>query len=297
MQVLILKRGAGAALAVLALLSAACSANGGFGSPSPPVPPGGQMGQPAYGASPTPFALSSGSPGPTSSPTSVYLSSAVVRAAYDGSAKDPVKANRLLEVTFGFKNPTADPDILATLNVAPDGDKIGVQTNVTLQIPPAKSSDVAVVAVGVKQDLTKIKHISLTFANVDGDDIATTMLDAPALDLVFTPLDDKKPAGALSIVGLDVTRVTGPGSGLHYECTFGLMNASGSKVAVDSFTIAPPKGTVAQMAIPVSLAERTSSSLMTFVLPSDGKSLPAGKYTVTAISGGSGIAQATADLL
>lgn len=296
MQAAIFKRGAGAALAVLALLAAACSANGGFGSPSPPVPPNGPMGQ-SYGASPTPFSMSSASPGATSSPTSIYLSSAVVRAAYDGSAKDPVKANRLLEVTFGFKNPTADPDILATLNVAPDGDKIGVQTNITLQIPPSKASDVAVVAVSVKQDLTKMKHLSLTFANVDGDDIATTMLDAPALGLVFTPLDDKKPAGALSIEGLDVTRVTGPGSGLHYECTFGLMNASGSKVTVDSFTIAPPKGAVAQMVVPVSLASRTTSSLMTFVIPFDGKSLPAGKYTVTAISGGTGIAQASADLL
>ncbi|HLJ83777.1 MAG TPA: hypothetical protein VKT51_06375, partial [Candidatus Eremiobacteraceae bacterium] len=105
------------------------------------------------------------------------------------------------------------------------------------------------------------------------------------------------PAGALTVEGLDVTRVTGPGSGLHYECTFGLMNASGSKVTVDSFTIAPPKGAVAQMVVPVTLASRTTSSLMTFVIPFDGKSLPAGKYTVTAISGGTGIAQASADLL
>ncbi len=294
MQISVLQRGAATAIAALGIFSAACSANGGFGSPSPPVPPNGPINESSL---PTPVPSASVSPGPTSSPTSIYLASAVLRAAYDGSASDPVKANRLLEVTFGFKNPTEDPDILASVNIAPDNDKIGVQTNDTLQLPPAKASDVAVVAVALKQDLAKVKHITLTFQNVDGDELATTVLDAPALDMVMTPLDDKKPAGSLSVIGLDFTHVTGPGGGLHYECTFGLMNASGAKMSVDSFTIAPPKGTVAQVVVPVALAARTSSSLLTFILPFDGKSLPPGKYTITAISGGASIAQATADLL
>ena len=286
-----------AAAGVLAIASSACSANGGFGSPAPPVPQNGQLGPQAYTSPGEPNPLSSVSPGPTTSPTTIYLSSSVVRAAYDGSAADPVKANRLLEIAFGFKNPTEDPDSFATLTVAADDDKIGIRTNLTLAIPPNKASDVAVAAIALKPDMAKIKRLTMTFENVDGDELATATPSPPPIALTYTPLDDKQPAGALTIVGLDFARVTGPGSGLHYECTFGLVNASGSKVVIDGFTVTPPKGALVQVAISVSVAPRTSTSLMTIILRFDGKSLPAGKYSVTANAANTALAQATAGLL
>jgi len=91
--------------------------------------------------------------------------------------------------------------------------------------------------------------------------------------------------------------VTGPGSGLHYECTFGLVNASGVKVVIDNFTVTPPKGSPVTIAVPITVPSRTSSSLTTFVLPYSGKSLPGGKYTLTANSANSPLAQATTGLL
>jgi hypothetical protein len=208
-----------------------------------------------------------------------------------------VKAARLVEITFGFKNPTLDPDTLSTITVAADDDPGGKRAGLTLPIPAGKSSDVAVAAVSLRQDLAKVKHITVTFANVDGDELATTTMDPPALALTFTPLDDKQPSGALSIVGIDFSHVTGPGSGLHYECTFGMTNASGAKVAVDNFTVTPPKGSPVTVAVPVTLPARTSSSLLTVVIPFSGKSLPAGKYTVTANAANNALAQATTGLL
>jgi hypothetical protein len=286
-------------VAVLALASSACSANGGFGSPNPMPPQQAYPGQP-LGATPVPSGASPGafvSAGPTTSPDTIYLSSSVVRAAYDGSAADPVKAARLLEISFGFKNPTESPDTLSTLTVATDGDPGGKRLGMSLKIPALKSSDVAVVAESLKQEFAKVKHITLTFDNPDGDSLATTTLDPPALTLTFTPLDAKQPTGALSIAGIDFSHVDGPGSGLHYECTFGFINASGAKVSIDSFTVTPPKGSPVTVAVPVEIPSRTSSSLMTIVLPYSGKSLPAGKYTVTANAANNPLAQATTGLL
>jgi hypothetical protein len=287
--------------AVLALASSACSSGGGFGSPMPQAyPQGGGYPGPAVTVSPGPGGanpLSSASPGPTTSPDSIYLSSTVLRAAYDGSADDPVKAARLLEITFGFKNPTVDPDTLSTVTIAADDDRAGKRMGLSLAIPAGKSSDVAVAATSLKQDLAKVKHITLTFANIDGDDLVSTTMDPPALALTFTPLDQKQPSGALTIVGIDFSHVTGPGSGLHYECTFGMVNAGGAKVVVDNFIVTPPKGSPVTIAVPVTLPARTSSSLLTFVLPYSGKSLPAGKYTITANAANNPLAQATTGLL
>jgi hypothetical protein len=284
---------------VLAFVSSACSANGGFGSPNPMPPQQAYPGQP-LGATPAPSGSSPNpyvSPGPSSSPDSIYLSSNVLRAAYDGSAADPVKAARLLEITFGFKNPTADPDSLSTLTVSTDGDPAGRRIGLALAIPPGKATDVAVVAVSLKQDFVKVKHITLTFDNPDEDDLAITTVDPPALTLTFTPLDAKQPTGALTIDGIDFSHVTGPGSGLHYECTFGLINASGAKVSIDNFTVTPPKGSPITVPVPVEVPARNSSSLMTIILPYSGKSLPAGKYTVTANAANNPLAQATTGLL
>ncbi|HKW45155.1 MAG TPA: hypothetical protein VJN22_05810 [Candidatus Eremiobacteraceae bacterium] len=262
-------------------------------------PQGGFQGQQPNGnpapTSPNPF--SSVSPGPTTSPDTIYLSSTVLRAAYDGSASDPVKASRLLEITFGFKNPTADADTLSTYTVAVDDDPAGHRNGLSLSIPAGKSSDVAVAAVSLKQDLAKVKHLTLSFANIDGDEIATTTLPPPSLTMTFTPLDDKQPSGALSIVGIDFSHVTGPGSGLHYECTFGMVNASGAKVVVDNFTVTPPKGSPVTVPVPVTIPARTSSSLFTVVIPYSGKSLPGGKYTITANSANNALAQATTGLI
>jgi hypothetical protein len=286
-------------IAVLAVASSACSANGGFGSPNPMPPQQAYPGQPVgattlpSGASPNPFV----SPGPSSSPDTIYLSSNVLRAAYDGSAADPVKAARLLEITFGFTNPTQDPDTLSTLTVATDGDPAGRRLGMTVKIPAGKSSDISVVAVSLKQEFAKVKHVSLTFDNPDGDNLATATIDPPALTFVFTPLDKKVPTGALSIDGIDFSHVDGPGSGLHYECTFGLTNASGAKVSIDNFTVTPPKGSPVTVPVPVDVPARTSSSLLTIVFPYSGKSLPAGKYTVTANAANNPLAQATTGLL
>jgi hypothetical protein len=287
-------------VAVLALASSACSANGGFGSPNPMPPPQAYPGGQQFAASPVPSGGSPNpfvSPGPTSSPDSIYLSSTVLRAAYDGSATDPVKAARLLEITFGFKNPTIDPDTLSTLTVATDGDPAGRRLGMSLKIPAGKSSDIDVVAVALKQDFAKVKHVMLTFDNPDGDNLAGSTMDPPALTLTFTPLDSKQPTGALSIAGIDFSHVDGPGSGLHYECTFGFVNASGAKISIDSFTVTPPKGSPVTVAVPVDVPSRTTSSLMTIIFPYSGKSLPEGKYTVTANAANNPLAQATTGLL
>jgi hypothetical protein len=286
-------------IAVLAVASAACSANGGFGSPNPMPPQQAYPGQP-LGATPLPSGASPNplvSAGPTSSPDTIYLSSDVVRAAYDGSAADPVKAARLLEITIGFKNPTVDPDSLSTLTVATDGDPAGKRLGIPLTIPAGKASDIVVVGVSLKQDFAKVKHVTLTFDNPDGDNLATTTVDPPSLTLTFTPLDKKVPTGSLSIDGIDFSHVSGPGSGLHYECTFGLTNASGAKVSIDSFIVTPPKGSPVTIPVPVDVPSRTSSSLLTIIFPYSGKSLPAGKYTVTANAANNPLAQATSGLL
>src|SRR5471032_1576300 len=203
---------AAAVVGLLGLASAACSSGGGFGSPMPPAYPqgGGNYPNPTFTGSPGPLGanpLSSVSPGPTESPTSPYLSSTVLRAAYDASASDPVKAARLLELTFTFKNPTEDADSLSTITVAADDDPAGKRIGMSLPIPANKASDVGVVAIAIKEDLAKVKHISFSFANPDGDEIVTMTLPPPALTLTFTPLDQKQAAGALTIVGTDFSRV------------------------------------------------------------------------------------------
>jgi hypothetical protein len=283
--------------AILAVASSACSSAGGFGSP---YPQGGGYPGPTFTGSPLPGGAnpsSSASPGPTTSPQNIYLGSTVLRAAYDASSEDPVKAARLLEITFGFKNPTEDPDSLSTLTVSTDEDRAGKRMGLPLTIPASKSSDIAVAAVALKQDLAKVKHVTLSFTNPDGDELANTTLDPPSLTLTFTPMDEKQPTGTLTIVGIDFSHVTGPGSGLHYECTFGLVNASGAKVVIDNFSVTPPKGSLVTIPVPVTLPARTSSSLMTFVLPYSGKSLPAGKYTLTVNAANNPLAQATTGLL
>lgn len=292
---------AAAVVGLLALGSAACSSGGGFGSPMPPAyPQGGNYPNPTFTGSPGPLGanpLSSVSPGPTESPTTPYLSSTVLRAAYDASATDPVKAARLLELTFAFKNPTEDPDSVSTITVAADDDPAGKRMGMSLPIPANKASDVGVAAISIKQDLAKVKHISFSFANPDGDEIVATTLPPPALSLTFTPLDEKQAAGSLTIVGTDFSRVTGPGSGLHYECTIGLVNASGTKVGIDNFTVTPPKGAPVTIAVPVSIPSRTSASLITFIIPYSGKSLPGGNYTITANSANNALAQASTGLI
>ena len=54
---------------------------------------------------------------------------------------------------------------------------------------------------------------------------------------------------------------------------------------------------VLRAGLPVEVPARNSSSLMTIILPYSGKSLPAGKYTVTANASNNPLAQATTGLL
>lgn len=282
---------------------AACSSNAGFGG-APPYP-GGQPNPTPYNAGSTP-AFGSGSPGPTDGPdTPLSVDSANARFAYDSYAADPVKAPRLVEVTFALSNENDSAMTIGDLAIAADK---ATPTHVKMSLNALANQDTVetLVAIAGPKDPTKTKQLALTFGDGKGLLLAEDTIDFPtAADPVMTPLDSKRPAGGLTIDDVAVTPLTAPGSGLHYDVTFSATNASKNDASIAYFTITPPTNDTdkvaspVKVAVPVKLTARTEMAAISIIMTYSGKSktLPSGKYEVDASDGKSTIAQANGPLL
>ena len=294
--------GVAAAATMAAALLAACSSNAGFGG-APPY----QNGAP----NPTPFA-GNGSPFGGTSPeaaatpeTTLTVDSASARVAYDAYAADPVKAPRLVEVTFALNNPEATPMPVSDVAIAPDNAPTS-HVALALQALPEQDTVETLVAIAPPKDPSKTKQIKLTFSDGKGAMLASSTVDYPtAADPTMTSLDKKRPNGALTIDDISITTISAPGPGLHYDLTFSATNASQTDAAIAYFTVTPPKsgpndvpGTV-KIAVPIKLPARTEMSAISIVVPysTKAKTLPSGKYVVEASDGKSTLAQGSGPLL
>ena len=289
------------ALAVLlgGAIVAGCSSNAGFGA-SPPY----QGGQPANPTNPPGGPMSSPNPGdtPAESPTPttpLAVDSATARLAYDASAADPVKAPRLVELTFALNNPAATPMPIPEVAVAADTNP---PTHVALgmQALPNQDTVETLIAVAPPKDYSKTKQLSLTLGDGKGSLLATYTTDFPTTsEGAMTALDKKRPAGGLSIDDIAVTSINAPGGGLHYDVTFSVTNSGTTDLSIASFTVTPPKSDTVKVAISLKIPARSETSPMSIVVPYSGKSktLPAGKYAITASDGKTTIAQGSGPLL
>lgn len=282
---------------------AACSSNAGFGG-APPYPGGQPNPTPYQPGGATPFG--GGSPGATAQPdTPLVVDSASARFAYDAYAADPVKAPRLVEVTFALNNSDETPMPVADLAIAADK---GTPTHVklSLQALPDQDTVETLVAIAGPKDPSKTKQLALTFGDGKGTLLAADTIDFPtAADPVITQLDSKRPAGSLTIDDVAVTSITAPGSGLHYDLTFSATNASKNDISIAAFIVTPPTNDTdkvpspVKVAIPIKIPARTEMAAISIVMTYSGKSktLPSGKYEVDASDGKSTIAQANGPLL
>lgn len=289
------------AAAASSALVAACSSNAGFGG-APPYP--GAPNPTPYQGGATPFG--GGSPGPTDQPdTPLTVDSASARFAYDAYAADPVKAPRLVEVTFALGNQNETPMPVADLAVAADK---GTPTHVKLSLQALPNQDTVetLVAIAGPKDPSKTKQLALTFGDGKGTMLAVDTIDFPTeADPVITPLDSKRPAGGLSIDDVAVTSIAAPGNGLHYDVTFSATNASKNDISIATFIITPPTNDTdkvaspAKVVVPIKIPARTEMAAISIVMTYSGKSkaLPSGKYEVDASDGKSTIAQANGPLL
>ncbi|HXW76912.1 MAG TPA: hypothetical protein VEJ20_05830 [Candidatus Eremiobacteraceae bacterium] len=285
-----------AAVALVGLAAiAGCSTNAGFGTP-PPVGTQPQANATPYPASPTPYA--SQSPAATPTPqTPLSVDSASARQAYDASAADPVKAPRLIEVTFALNNPGASPMPVPNIAIAASPNP-AVNVPIALQALGNQDTPETIVAIAQPKDTSKVKQLALTFGDGKSLLLALDTIDYPATgDFAITPLDKAHPAGALTIDDVAVTAIAAPGKGPHFDVTFSATNAGTSKVSVAWFTVAPPKSDAIKIVVPVDLPARTETAPVSMVVPFSGKALPPGTYTVTASDGTNTIATGTGPLL
>lgn len=280
---------------------AACSSNAGFGG-APPYP--GAPNPTPYQGGATPFG--GGSPGATPPPdTPLTVDSASARFAYDAYAADPVKAPRLVEVTFALNNSNETPMPVADLAIVADK---GTPTHVKLALQSLPDQDTVetLVAIAGPKDPSKTKQLALTFGDGKGTMLAVDTIDFPTgTDPIMTPLDSKRPAGNLTIDDVAVTSITSPGSGLHYDVTFSATNSSKNDISIATFIVTPPTNDTdkvaspVKVAIPIKIPARTEMAAISVVMTYTGKSktLPSGKYEVDASDGKSTIAQASGPLL
>lgn len=290
----------------LAWVVAGCSTNAGFGTPATgpnpvnaypqgvsPGPSGsgalypGDLGNPAPSGSPL--------PSPTPVPNTLSIVGAAMRLAYDASAKDPAKAQRLLEFSFALQNTTRNVAKISTVSAQADATALP-DTAVSVSAAPNQTSEVAAIALKTPNDPSSYKEILFTFLDNQKKMIGTTKLDVPQPDSTFTSLDQKHPKGTLSIDSAEVSPLGG-GQGPHYEYTFALTNASATAMAVTEFDIKPPKGDIARIILPMVIPLRSASSFITMIVPYSGKSLPSGTYTVSVSQNGVVLAHASAVLL
>lgn len=291
------------AIALVSSFTAACSSNAGFGG-APPYSPG-QPNSTPYNAGATP-AFGSGSPGPTDAPdTPLSVDSANARFAYDSYAADPVKAPRLVEVTFALSNENDSPMTIGDLAISADK---ATPTHVKMSVQALANQDTVetLVAIAGPKDPTKTKQLALTFGDGKGTLLAQDTVDFPtAADPVMTAIDSKRPAGGLTIDDVAVTPLNAPGAGMHYDVTFSATNASKNDASIAFFTITPPTNDTdkvaapVKVAVPVKLPARTEMAAISVIVTYSGKSktLPSGKYEVDASDGKSTIAQANGPLL
>lgn len=279
-------------------LLASCSSNAGFGGapPAPPGPQGNATNPP--GSSGSPFPGDTPQPSPTPD-TPLVVDSSAARLAYDASAADPVKAPRLVELTFALNNPGASPLPVSNLSVVTDSNP-AVSVPLALQALPNQDTQETLVAIAPPKDPSKAKQLSMTFADGKSTMLAQSTLDFPTPeDLTMTPLDDKQAAGGVTVDDVSVSSVVAPGSGLHYDVTFSLTNAGKSKVSIAYFTVTPAKGDSVKIVVPIELPARTGAAPISIVIPYTGKAktLPDGKYAVSASDGKSTVAEGSGPLL
>jgi hypothetical protein len=293
-------------LAAAAML-AACSTNAGFGTPATEPQPMGN-GYPQQGMSspgpmvsgmyyPNPLASPSSSPlpSPTPVPNTLSIAGAALRLAYDGTAKDPVKAPRLLELSFALQNTTQNAAKISTVS-ARSGSVLFPDASVTVTAPANQTSQVASLVVKSPDDPQKYKTILFSFLDDQKKLIGSANLDVPMTDESFTSLDEKHPKGTLSIDGAEVSPISF-GQGLFFECTFAVTNPSLMPASISEFDIKPPKGPVIRVAVPLVAPMRAASGFISMVVPYDGKTLPSGDYIITAQQNGLILASASAVLL
>jgi hypothetical protein len=289
-----------------ALVLAACSTNAGFGTPATePQPVGNGYPQPGMTSpgpqasefNPNVLATPAGSPAPTPTPppNTLSITGAALRLAYDGTAKDPLKAPQLLELTFALQNTTQTSAQIATVSARSDATSFP-DTRVSVTAPANQTSQVASLVVKTPADPDKYKAILFSFLDDQKRLIGSAKLDVPAPDQSFTSLDPKHPKGPLSIDGAEVSPISF-GQGVFFECTFAITNPSAAPAAISEFDIKPPKGQVIRMMIPMVVPMRSASGFISMVLQYDGKTLPAGSYSISAQQNGVTLASTSAVLL
>lgn len=308
-------------VALVFLLSAACSANGGFGGfgappPAPQYPQGQVTPIPSPSGGGPPFGIQQKfSPAPTSSPLpgpsgsgsasaaaassakpELAVQNATARLAYDGSAIDPIKAGKILELTFTVKNTTAAAATFSGLSIK-DGDRDAGTRQVALSAAAGGSTDALTVALKPTVDLSAVKQVTLVLSDDKSNTSVSATIDGAPADASTTPLDEKHPSGGVTLDGIDVLRVDAQGARFHYAVTFALTNASSAKLDITGFLIAPPKGAPARVALPITLLPRATTGFVSIIVPYGGKLLPVGSYTITALSGAVATAKGSGALL
>jgi hypothetical protein len=296
----------------LLVVLAGCSTNAGFGTPvsgpnpvnnpNPYGPPGpGASGsmmpyEARQGVMPPTTPYGSPTPTPTPIPNTISIVGAALRLAYDGAAKDPVKASRLLELSFALQNTTKNPAKVTSVAAYADKTALGTAP-VAVTASPGATSEVAAVALKTSDDPLKYKEMMVNFLDDTKKMIGSAKLDVPPLDTSFTSLDEKHPKGPFSIDSAEISPI-GIGPGPSFECTFAVTNATASSVSITQFEISPPKGNSVKLAIPLAVPARSVSGFMSIVVPYfGGKSLPPGNYTIRAVQNGATAAKASAMLL
>ena len=269
----------------LAWVLAGCSTNAGFGTPvSGPNPvnngpygqPLGTSPEPSVSGSlppyfsrqvlpPSPAPSASTTPTPTPAPNTISIIGAALRLAYDGSAKDPFKAPRLLELSFALENTTQNNAKVTSVVAHSDQTALG-SSAVDVSAAAGETSAVASLVLKTSDDPLKYKDITLNFLDDSKKMIGSVKLDVPSLETDFTSLDEKHPKGPFSIDSVEVSNIDA-GKTPHFECTFALTNASSAPVSVTAFAIKPPKGEAVNVALQVPVPARAVSGLSVSLCP------------------------------
>jgi hypothetical protein len=295
----------------IAVALAGCSTNAGFGTPATGPNPVQPYGQP-MGVSPTPMISGSAlpfipgeeqqypgagaaTPTPTPAPNSVSIVGPALRLAYDGAAKDPTKAPRMLELSFALQNTTQNQAKVSNVVAHADSTALGTSP-ISVSAGPGQTSEVVALVLKTSDDPSKYKNVDLSFLDDAKKMVGSAKLDVPAMETQFTSLDDKHPKGPFSIDSLEISSIH-VGKSPHFECTFALTNASSTPISVTEFDIKPPKGDTIKVALLLPVPARSVSGFISFVLPYNGQTVPSGNYTVSAMQSVTMAARATAVLL
>jgi hypothetical protein len=252
----------------------------------PQLPP-----NPAAPASPA----ASPAPTPTPVPNTLSITGTSLRLAYDGTAKTPLTAPRLVEVSFALQNTTSAPATVRLVRAQADTTNLP-DIPVKVTAAPGQMSAVALLAFATPLDPAKYKAIVLTFLDDRKKVVGTAHLVIPAQEAAFTALDEKHPQGAPSIDSAEVSPISN-GPGPRFEVTFALTNPSQAPLSVTELDVKPPQGDAVKVPLTLDLPMRVTSGFISVVLPYRGKSLPAGTYAITARERDGQSLQASAVLL